>query len=519
MRSPKSPKGLKSPKVPIHINKVKKPKVSNVKLVIYLVIVVVILILIGIAIYAIVNYFTKSGSTHTIPFLTTTTTQLNTSTLPTTTIPSQPTTTTTTTTTQPTTTTTTTTQPTTTTTTTQPSGKCQPIPQPTYHNVPADINITSNGWEGWATTTEFGSGDGVWPGGNISLDIAKIMDWGKQANTQLGTITYKTGATTEQVPVYGSMGVAIPWPILLNTYAGRTEFITDVVDSCMGRNNSPCCFIIQPIQKFPTEVKNKGDNHNTDVSGGSGASLNDPNIAATHDSGQPFPAYFCIPYEGCGGNCNLKTGVGDCFNSCKDIQNVVLKSDYFSTISGQPDNTCLAAYMMWNKSNPNYSYYPALDNDLVNANYDPAAISSYTNYGLGISACSKNPNCSKDGFVNYCTGKNMHFDVAQDNPLWTMPHDGVKFTPDNGHVINITAGQREGDMTNTMVRFIRVPGSIFGAFDVSGGGGASCGINAYETAGGCGDNIPSFYSGDCSKMCCCNYGLIPKPDRSGCIQK
>ena len=371
-----------------------------------------------------------------------------------------------------------------------------PAPTPTTSN----LDITkSGGWEAWSTTTQFGAGEEDWPSGsNPSLNLPKIMNWGNSGGSALGTIKYSIGnGNVETVPVYGTMGVAIPWPIILSTYPSRTEFLNDVIDSCAGKNNSKCCYIIQPIQKYPTEVKNKGDNHNQDVTNGKGADLNGAGIVSKYgDISNPtsYPAYFCVPYEGCGGDCNKEAP--DCFNSCAEyISNIVLTPNFFSTIdTSQLPVNCKPALTIWGNSQNNWAYYNGLDAALLNAGNDPVSISDATENGTNIANIVKN---TPTNHVNYCSGKNMHFDVAQNSPLWQM---AIK-NPISGQVVNMSNSTKATtDITNTMVRFIRVPGNIFGNFDVAS---FQCGANSWNNhASPCPPGTSGYMSGDIN--CCCS---------------
>lgn len=394
-----------------------------------------------------------------------------------------------------------------------------PSPIPTTTSpvpTPRNIDITNTGWYAWSTTTQFGSGDSDWPSGSSpSLNLPKIMSWGNQGSKPLGNITYPIGnGKSETVPVYGTMGVAMPWSIILSLYKTRTDFINDVTDSCAGRNSNSCCYIIQPIQTFPTEVKNNGDNHNTDVSGGKGADLNGDNIAAKYgDPSNPisYPAYFCIPYEGCGGDCSK--AYSDCFNSCKEISNVVTVPNYFSTIdTTKLDPSCNSTLSIWGSPINNFSYYSDLDNILLKSGNDPVAISNVTANGSNIAGVIQS---TPTNHVNYCSGKNMHFDVAQNSPLWQMFINN----PVSGKVVNMSMSTKNTtDITNTMVRFIRVPGNIFGNFDIQT---PQCGANSWSAGKGgvCPPNTSGYQVSDIT--CCCsgptsNCSVLPSGNGCDC---
>jgi hypothetical protein len=88
-------------------------------------------------------------------------------------------------------------------------------------------------WLGWATTTQFGSGDGPW--GNVDgeqISLTKVND--------------KT--------IKNSMGGAVPWRIICKQWGGKTQQISQTVASALGKPSNDSCWLIQPIRAFPDEI-------------------------------------------------------------------------------------------------------------------------------------------------------------------------------------------------------------------------------------------------------------------------
>ena len=302
-------------------------------------------------------------------------------------------------------------------------------------------------WEGWATTTEFGSGDGSWPGSTPGLNLCnKIL--GRQSQPSPASLT---------------MGAAIPWNFVcsgINTTQtdgiSRNEWIQSIINSAQGIVNPEtkeldnACFLIQPVVKFPDEISGGVVNLCT---GSDCTDITADGLAAMDASGNQYPSYLIIPYEGCGGDCTSDptfagTNHKDCINSCSDVQTLV---GTCGPVAADP--TCTVANVManakWDPSTYMDTIYPASGQYL---NYYPAGISEATDYGHNAAAAAK----KSGGVLNWCTGANMHFDIAQDSPLWEQ----------------ITAGTGTGPASTTaasniIVRYQRVPCNHYGNFDPS----------------------------------------------------
>ena len=188
-----------------------------------------------------------------------------------------------------------------------------PTVGPSPPRPPGPFNLGS--WDGWSTTT-VDTEPNLWPGTELnpytSFDLNKIIAHGN-GNT-IGSITTTTPTGTETIDVIGTMGVAIPWAIFSSVFKwqSRIEFISTVINSCNGTNDVPCCLIVQPIGKFPDEIRpvsSPSTNSIFDMVNNlcktNCMDISDPNITATYNNGTKYPAYFLIPFQGCGGFCYL----------------------------------------------------------------------------------------------------------------------------------------------------------------------------------------------------------------------
>jgi hypothetical protein len=244
--------------------------------------------------------------------------------------------------------------------------------------------------------------------------------------------------------------------------------------------------------------------------------INNPDITATYNNGTKYPAYLLVPFMGCGGDCNHNSpGPADCFNGCSNIQKVVANFNYFTECAGvSPDNSC--KQIKWMSDN-GWVMNSNIENNFINNSDIMFAISNKTDNGRNLDAANGLPTCL-DGFtptptcpagkdnlnkgrINYCSGKNMHFDVERYDPtdenqlpFWT----DIATSGDINNSISLpsaTEKDRGGQLNNTIVRYCLVPGNIFGNFNVladgtpepkypapapacpsSGGGSGRCGV-------------------------------------------
>lgn len=357
-----------------------------------------------------------------------------------------------------------TTKPTTTTTPPKPTPP-KPTPAPTPSKP-----FVMDGWHGWATTTKYG-GETSWPGVGAIPSISMVNISSKGNGTKIGSITIPK--SNETIDVIGTMGGAIPWAIFHSLFGwkSRSEYLTTVINSCNGTNPVPCCLIIQPIGKFPDEIA-PTDSPFTMINGlckNDCIDINDPSIVATYNNhAKKFPAYFVVPYEGCGGNCSDKDGQPDCFNSCSDIQKIVANFFYYNNCKDSdgkypvpPEGVCET--INWMSSN-NYNMTPEIEQKFADKNYDAFSISETTQNGRNITNITT-------GFANYCSGKNMHIDVmvlnnTGGNPYWCDLNDSQGDLDNSISLPSNGSKNRGGNLWNTMVRYMLVPGNIFGNFNI-----------------------------------------------------
>jgi hypothetical protein len=355
--------------------------------------------------------------------------------------------------------------------------------------------IPQGDWEGWATTTQFGSGDAVWPGNYPSLCLKNIMG---RKNT---------------------MGAAVPWSVIAgySGYANRKDFLEAIIRSCQGLPGSDgkieeVCYLIEPVSKYPNEITN-GEPF-VDVCSSGCTNINDPSLAATitmpDGSKKNFGPYLIVPYEGCGGDCSSEKGVPDCFNSCSDIQNVI--ADFKNAVV--TNTNCEGVKILMNTVNGvnTWKYDSTIEEKMLAAGFADVPISSKTSYGKNIDVLG--------GHANWCMGQNMHFDIAQDVPDWIS--DLPPGATSNIRELNANS--------NIVVRYRKVAGNIFGNFhpedpqpDVCFAGGYAGGQN--NTCNGVLSQVYTSVAAGClaegsdkplEVSCCCPYGSHFDKEKKNC---
>jgi hypothetical protein len=308
-------------------------------------------------------------------------------------------------------------------------------------------------WEGWASTSQFGCGDGPW----VAPDAPQYAVWSKLINN----------------PTIPSMGAAIPWRFIFNEYGtggggnldtGKKGQIITVVKSLRGdykpsdtkiTKEQKACYMIQPINCSPHEI--------TDI--------NDDNIAATvtkNGTKQKFPEYLIIPFEGCGGNC-IGADCSDCFNKCYGSTNYDTKNAIFGDFcsdTGDCSNNPQCNFMNTLKKNgklkEQYKYTGTLDNsfDKTKSGVDSYSIDFINKLTSTATPCMSNIfavdpttgyHTDEKGTANWCSGNNMHFDMAMTCPYWMFFANG-----DLGDIQTTNAA------SNIFVRWKRVPCNIYG---------------------------------------------------------
>ena len=369
-----------------------------------------------------------------------------------------------------------------------------PTVGPSPPRPPGPFNLRS--WDGWSTTT-VDTEPNLWPGTELnpytSFDLNKIIAHGN-GNT-IGSITTTTPTGTETIDVIGTMGVALPWAIFSSVFKwqSRIEFISTVINSCNGTNDVPCCLIVQPIGKFPDEIRpvsSSSTNSIFDMVNNlcktNCMDISDPNITATYNNGTKYPAYFLIPFQGCGGFCYLPPtpptppptpppSWPDCFNSSSDINALVNNFNYYTNCKnsdGTPIHVPINSKQIKWMSDNKWLMNSTIEQSFYNDNNATFAISDASSNGRNITGAA---NTSKTkSKINYCSGKNMHFDVQTVSglPFWCNLNNGIG---DKNNSINLTesdGSSRGGDISNgTMVRYMFVRGNIFGNFNILADGG------------------------------------------------
>lgn len=336
----------------------------------------------------------------------------------------------------------------------------------------------TNPWEGWSTTTQFGAGDGPWGNNDPAEYLPAIND-----------------VTT------GRMGGAITWKEICNRYGTKQKQIDSVVGSAAGTNTDKSCFLVQPINKYPDQISGLSDplfpNANMcDPTKSNCTDINDSSLLAVDGNGTPYPSYLIFPFEGCGGNCKVTSGSGaDCVNDC------ISGTDQLPGIMCQWDKTtgplCDAAKILYDNGNWGW-------NDTIKTNFekysDITAIDPRTGYGRNIAEVIANLN---EDHANYCSGQNMHMDMAETTPFWMNPN-----LP-KGNIAYLTAD------SNIMMRYKRVPCNYFGNLDINVPASADTpcpeGYYSIDLDGLCSTstlkpNDPNWLNSNLATHACCKSG-------------
>lgn len=289
-------------------------------------------------------------------------------------------------------------------------------------------------WEGWATTTQFGSGDPTWGNVDPLEGLANINDDSAKR-----------------------MGGAVPWIELCTKYGSKQNQVQTTVDSAAGKNSVKACYLVQPINKYPDQISGITDPlfpnaPRCDPTKGPCTDINDPSLQATDKTGKPFDTFLIVPFEGCGGDCNVTAGSGaDCINDCVASQDK--KYAFDDSINGGlcqwnklQNPLCDAAKVLYNDGN--WGWNSTIQNNFLKYSR-PLAISPDTDYGRNITKAAGT------GHANFCTGQNMHLDMADTTPYWTLNPNGM------GDIAQTSAN------TNILLRYKRVPCNYYGNVDIN----------------------------------------------------
>lgn len=281
-------------------------------------------------------------------------------------------------------------------------------------------------WQGWASTSQFGSGDGP---------------WGNTTNSQISN--QMTNREMQNM-----MGAAVPWRSICQQWKTKNNQVDGVVKSAQGKNTDKACWLIQPLNTFPNKLKGVTDTQfNTDMlnqicNGNDCKDINDDSIVATIEgTTDKYPEYLIIPFEGCGGDCKKSLGIPDCMNSCAGADGAAINAVNCNFVDLKNINECKAMATLQNKD---WHWDEDVSKDFLNYSM-PYGLSDETKWGSNMPATGDH--------LNWCSGQNMHFDMALDNPYWEKLGMG-----------NIA---RTNADSNIIVRYKQVPCNIYGNFDTN----------------------------------------------------
>ena len=308
----------------------------------------------------------------------------------------------------------------------------KPANRPEAGDAPAN-----EGWEGWATTTQFGCGDGA-PWGNAPNDV---------------------GITKLNDPTAPRMGAAVPWRFYYKWYGSKTNQTEMVAESIQGKVDVNACFLAQPISKYPDQISGQTDGLG-EFCDKDCTDINSADIAAKDEDGKPYPAYLIVPFEGCGGDCKPVGGkpVPDCANTCFGKSGQGVRKELNGDFSEAPAYApyCDAMNILWDDGK--WDWNEQIKTAFLEKS-QPFGVAPDTGYGRNVHKRS-----------NWCSGQNMHFDMGMDNPYW------VKLGMGNIAQTNAPS--------NIIMRYKRVRCDIWGTFEARGGPlhgeGETC-----ETLGDC----------------------------------
>ncbi|GAX78925.1 hypothetical protein CEUSTIGMA_g6364.t1 [Chlamydomonas eustigma] len=295
-----------------------------------------------------------------------------------------------------------------------------PLPPPAPPAPPAP---PVGAWQGWATTTQFGSGETSWPSGVAYAENLTIIN------------------SASSLP-YPTMGAAIPWRFYCKKYGGRSELLKAVYNAWTLKNASQnVCFQVQPIRVTPSQLaQGSYDLPSLQQAKSTVYDVNDDSIQALDAIGNPYPIYQIVPYEGCGGNCVAQNGstTSDCFNDCiasisnATVVNQVLECNFASAAS----NVCMGMNTLW--SGGAWPNTPA-----ERTAFGQYSANTAINFANGLWQTQ-----TTAGYLNWCSGFNLHFDIALDSPYWAGIAPSASAPP---------SSRVSGDLTNILVRYRQAP--------------------------------------------------------------
>mmetsp|Transcript_19397 Transcript_19397/g.31933 ORF Transcript_19397/g.31933 Transcript_19397/m.31933 type:complete len:348 (+) Transcript_19397:396-1439(+) len=339
------------------------------------------------------------------------------------------------------------------------------LPALVYFTSAANLrnNLQDDGWS-YAGTTIFGSGDSTWPaGGTDSLSLNKINAGPEVYGGKLET-GYGLNETGKGAIKGGRMGAALPWVDIFSIFGGRDQYLKAVIDGTTSGGRDTC-FLVQPMKTgvYPDDYEVE----DVDIE----------SLVAAQGSDGNYYVYLVVPYEGCGGNgwnAADPSAAQDVFNDCVAKVQYADYVGFLNGVSSAWDNVCTGAngkpisdkcsaicstYSEGEWSTPSEEVF-------IEAGSCPEGISSYSEWGkspttalehfLSDGTLSTSSTCAS--YVNWCSGKSMHFDIAMDTPLWANDYDSSTVA---------SLGSPSESMQNIMVRYRPVPCNIWGPFDSS----------------------------------------------------
>tara|TARA_B100000963_G_scaffold165435_1_gene143701 strand:+ start:2319 stop:5264 length:2946 start_codon:yes stop_codon:yes gene_type:complete len=253
-------------------------------------------------------------------------------------------------------------------------------------DMPYHTDVDNWEWDGWATTTNFRCTDDDW--GNPSVGLENMVNARRMNN-----------------PSIPSMAAAIPWPIAFSEYGSKDKWGEAVGNSFYGKNDVKACFVIQPISNTVIAAPQIALSQKQ---------LNDTNSAATWAlTSKRVPGIKIIPFEGCGGNCPgaNDNGEWDCYNDCGDTTIQGYNGVYDNSNENWKKNAeaCCFSGAMYNSKYLVLQQFKKNDHDLS------ACSCPYGVDDNGDATAQSTQKCKDESggaYVNWCSGKDMHFDLS-----------------------------------------------------------------------------------------------------------
>lgn len=326
----------------------------------------------------------------------------------------------------------------------------------------------------FATTTQFGEGEKVWPNaGSDNWYLPRIN--ARSGPWHMTTQSFPDGTTAIRA---GRTGAAIPWPIVMNYdfpggQRGRKAWIQSATLQAQGQlpGSQPLCYMVQPMKSGTSPYTPDGQLSNFD----------DNTLLATSKTGENY-VYLIAPFEGCGGDAQNAVLASDCFNSCPDVQMVVnsagIATDQWKAAMNQlcasPDPKCAPVCSLWNGTGftvitpTTAAETPASGYNFVKGGSCTIGVSLATDYMRTSVQQGNNwvmsnwdvnvPASSSCGHINYCSGANAHFDIAASSDgfgfIWLDQYDAA----------NLQNSFGDGSGSNILMRWTPASCDVWGSW-------------------------------------------------------